>query len=119
VSVAEQQPAADQVTISPNVNIYETGTGYILEADLPGVGKDGVDLFVEDNVLTIIGRRNRVASESQEVYRESVQADYRRAFELDPAIDAAKIGAKMEQGVLTVTLPKGEKAIQRKIEITG
>lgn len=117
--MADQQTAGTQVTVSPTVNIYELPTGYVLEADLPGVSKEGVELSVEDNILTISGKRNYAATESQEVYRESLQADYRRAFELDPAIDSAKISAKIEQGVLTVTLPKGEKALQRKIEITS
>jgi HSP20 family protein len=52
------------------------------------------------------------------LYRESRPSDYRRVFELDPAIDSSKISAKMEQGVLTLTLPKTEKVKPRKIEIS-
>jgi len=52
---------------------------------------------------------------AQLVYRESRPADYRRTFELDPAIDTGKINAKVEQGVLTLQLPKVEKVKPRKI----
>ena len=49
--------------------------------------------------------------------RESRVADFRRVFELDPAIDTSKINAKMDQGVLTLTLPKSEKVKPRKIKV--
>jgi len=104
---------------TPPVNIFETNDHYIVEADLPGVTKDGLEVTVEDNELTIIGRR----SDSQEIpnaevlYQESRVGDYRRVFELDPTIDTSKISAKMQQGVLTLTLPKAEKVKPRKITV--
>jgi HSP20 family protein len=51
------------------------------------------------------------------LFRESNTADYRRVFELDPAIDTSKVSAKIEQGVLTVTLPKSERVKPRKIKV--
>ncbi|HEY2341431.1 MAG TPA: Hsp20/alpha crystallin family protein, partial [Chthoniobacteraceae bacterium] len=54
----------------------------------------------------------------QLLYRESRTWDYRRAFELDPSIDASKISAKMEQGVLRLHLPKAESVKPRKIAVT-
>lgn len=53
----------------------------------------------------------------QAVFRESSPADFRRVFELDPAIDTAKTSARMEQGVLTLTLPKSERVKPRKITV--
>ena len=57
------------------------------------------------------------STSGQPLFRERHAADYRRAFELDPAIDGSKISARMEQGVLTLTLPKSEKVKPRKIRV--
>jgi len=116
----ETRPATapEQVYIAPDVNIAETKDAYILEAEMPGVNKDGLDISLEDNVLTLTGRRSGVVPPGTLTYRESKMADYRRAFELDPVINAAKISARMDQGVLTLTLPKVEKVKPRKIAVT-
>lgn len=105
--------------VAPEVNIYETKDGYVLEAELPGVNKEGLDIQVEDNTLTLIARRVPSDVKGQALYRESTAADYRRAFELDPAIDTAKIEATLNQGVLTLTLPKSEAVKPRKIAVNG
>src|SRR5690242_8314197 len=104
---ANQQPQRGY--LHPPVNVVETKDGYLLEAEMPGVGKDGLEVLLEDNELTIVGHRNGYAPEgAQPVYRESIDRDYRRSFVLDPTIDTAKISARMERGVLTLTLPKAE-----------
>src|SRR4051794_37978453 len=104
----------------PPVNIFETDDQYVVEADLPGVTKEGLEITVEDNELTIIGRRGDVQQPptAEVLYQETRPGDFRRVFELDPAIDTAKISAKMQQGVLTLTLPKAEKVKPRKIAVT-
>lgn len=101
---------------APDVNIYETAEGYTLEADLPGVAKDGVEVSLDQNTLTIIGRRKHRHPEGVH-YRESVPADYRRVFELDPVIDTGRIVARVEDGVLTLELPKAEQAKPRQIAV--
>ncbi|HMO65893.1 MAG TPA: Hsp20/alpha crystallin family protein [Verrucomicrobiota bacterium] len=115
-----EAPAAEAERIeyqTPDVNIYETAEGYTLEADLPGVGKDGVEISLDQNTLTLIGRRkaHRVVEGGQ--YRESSDADFRRVFELDPVIDTARIAARVEDGVLTLDLPKAEQARPRQIAV--
>jgi HSP20 family protein len=102
--------------IAPQVNIVETKDGYILEAEMPGVTKDGLDISLEDNVLTLVGRR-AVAPVGAPLYRESQTADYRRVFELDPSIESEKISARIDQGILTLNLPKAEKVKPRKITV--
>jgi len=104
----------------PPVNIMETDDQYVVEADLPGVTKDGLEITVEDNELTIIGRRNdfHEVPNAEVLYQETRPGNFRRVFELDPTIDTAKIGAKMQQGVLTLTLPKAEKVKPRKITVS-
>ena len=104
--------------VSPEVNIYETPDGYVLHAEMPGVTKGGLEITLEGNSLTFTGRRAVEQPGGSALYRESRQADYRRVFELDPAIDTSKITAQMQQGLLKLTLPKAERVKPRKIEIS-
>src|SRR5204863_292018 len=108
-------PALDLYQDKDNV---ETGDGYTLEVEMPGVNKDGLEISVENNELTIVGRRSRPGVEGKLIHRESRPENYRRTFELDPSIDAEKIGAKIDQGVVTLTLPKAEHVKPRKIAVS-
>jgi HSP20 family protein len=103
--------------VLPNVNILENKDGYVLQAEMPGVNKDGLDLTLEGNELTIEGRRGEEFVKAELLYRESRPLNYRRTFELDPAIDTGRIDARMEQGVLTLRLPKQEQVKPRKIAV--
>jgi HSP20 family protein len=111
------EPQAQQEYVLPEVNIFETKDGYTVEAEMPGVSKDGLEITLEGNEITIVGHRNHDAVTGTPLFRERGHADFRRVFELDPAIDATKIGAKMDQGVLTLTLPKSEQVKPRKISV--
>ena len=102
---------------SPEVNIFETKEGYVVEAEMPGVDKEGLEITLEGNDITIVGHRKSEVVTGNPLFRERALADYRRVFELDPAIDTAKIAAKMEQGVLSLTLPKSERVKPRKIKV--
>jgi len=104
---------------TPPANILESKDGYVLEAEMPGVSKDGLEVTVENGELTILGRRTAAQPKGREVYRESRQVDFRRSFELDPSIDTAKITAKIDQGVLTLHLPKAEAVKPRKIAVNS
>jgi len=103
--------------IAPEVNIYETPDGYLLEAEMPGVNKTGLEITLENHEITIVGRRNVERVEGELLLKESDEADYKRVFELDPAIDTSKISARMDQGILRVTLPKSEQVKPRKIAV--
>jgi len=117
----EARPAQDRAHqveyVSPVVNIYETKDGYVLEAEMPGVSKEGLEITLENNELTITGHRSNQAHSGEVLFRESHNHVFRRVFELDPAVDTGKISAKMEQGILTLTLPKSEKVKPRKISV--
>jgi len=104
--------------VAPEVNIFETKDGYVLEAEMPGVGKDGLEITLDGNEITLTGRRGAETVTGQSVFRERRLADFRRVFELDPAIDTSKIAARLEQGVLTLTLPKSERVKPRKIVVS-
>jgi len=114
----ERQPVEQQNWFTPEVNIFETKDSYVLEGDMPGVNKDGLEITLEANTLTIVGRRNEPDFGANPVYRESKAGHFRRVFELDPAIDTSKISAKMEQGILKLHLPKADKVKPRKIQVT-
>ena len=106
-----------QEFVSPEVNICETKDGYVLQAEMPGVNKDGLEITLEGDEITIVGHRQVEQLNGESLFRESREAGYRRVFQLDPAIDTGKVSARMEQGVLTVTLPKSERVKPRKIKV--
>jgi len=116
-SVTRENNVAERHYITPEVNIFETKDGFFLEAEMPGVNKEGLEITLEGNELTLLGHRTDGFAGAGMLYRESKPADFRRVFELDPAIDSGKINAKVEQGVLTLTLPKTEKVKPRKITV--
>lgn len=111
------EPRQPQDYAVPEVNVFETKDGYTVEAEMPGVSKDGLEVTLEGTEITIIGHRNHETVTGTPLFRERGQADFRRVFELDPAIDTARIAAKMDQGVLTLTLPKSEQVKPRKISV--
>ena len=115
--VLDQQAQPRRGWILPQVNIVESKDGYVLEAEMPGVNKNGLEILLEGNELTIVGRRHVDVPNAQPVYRESPDRDFRRSFELDPAIDTARINARMESGILYLELPKSEKVKPRKITV--
>ena len=106
-----------QEFVAPEVDIFETKDGYVLEAEMPGVNKEGLEITLEGNELTLVGHRHAEAVSGQPLLRERHLADYRRVFELDPAIDTARINARMDQGVLLLTLPKSERVKPRRITV--
>jgi len=104
--------------IAPPASVIEAGEGYTLELEMPGVTKDGLDISVENNELTIVGQRSLPTVHGTLIHHESRPDNFRRTFELDPSIDANKISAKIEQGLVTLTLPKAEHVKPRKISVS-
>ena len=104
--------------IAPPASVTESAEGYILEIEMPGVKKDSLDISVDNNELTVIGRRSLPAVEGTLIHHESRPENFRRTFEIDPSIDAEKISAKIDQGLVTLTLPKAEHVKPRKITVS-
>jgi HSP20 family protein len=104
--------------ITPPASVTESADGYMLELEMPGVGKDGLDISIENNELSIAGRRSNPRIEGTLVHRESRPHNYRRTFEIDPSIDTGKISARITQGVVTLTLPKAEEVKPRRIKVS-
>lgn len=103
--------------VVPAVNLRQDSDGFTLEAEMPGVSKAGVEITFDDGKLTLTGHKAEPKTAGSVVHRESVGQAYRRVFDLDPSIDAEKISASIEQGLLTVHLPKAEASKPRKISV--
>jgi HSP20 family protein len=108
---------ATEQFIAPAATVLENTDGYTLEVEMPGVSKENLEMWVENNDLTILGRRSMPSVEGTLIHRESRSENFRRSFEIDPSIDAGKISAKIEQGVVTLTLPKADQVKPRKIAV--
>jgi len=104
--------------VTPVASVVEDSDAYLLRVEIPGVNKEGLEISVENNELTIIGRRDLAQIEGTLIHRESRTEDFRRVFELDPSIDTSKISARIDQGFLTLTLPKAEQVKPRKIAVS-
>ncbi len=104
---------------SPAVDIFERGEDLVLRAEVPGVAKGDLDVSVEENVLTLRGQRVRDEKVTEENYHriERSYGAFARSFTLPASVDAAKIAAVYEDGVLEVVLPKAEAAKPKKISI--
>jgi HSP20 family molecular chaperone IbpA len=102
----------------PLADIRDTGNGVVLLLEMPGVGREDVDIDLERRVLTIRGRGRVISPEGyRRVYAEYGEGDYERVFALSEEIDEGAIRAEMANGVLTLTLPRAETAKPRRIEV--
>lgn len=121
---AEQAPASARESdraarlYRPLTDIVETSDGISMMVEMPGVAPDGVDVTLENRVLTIRGRLNGARPEGFELARaEYGEGDYERSFVLSEEFDPERISAEMRGGVLTLTLPRAEAARPRKIAV--
>lgn len=103
----------------PVVDIFEEPEHIRIVAEIPGVKPENFKISVEDNVLTISGTKEQVAEEKAEkVHRyERTYGSFERSFTLPGTVDPASIKATYEHGVLTIVLPKLEKAKAREIKV--
>jgi len=105
-------------TYVPSVDIHETGGSLVLRADMPGVDERSISVNLENGVLTIEGHVDVKEYENLEpVYTEYRVGNYLRRFTLSNEIDTERIGARIVNGVLELTLPKSERAKPRRIAI--
>jgi HSP20 family molecular chaperone IbpA len=120
-TVAQETPTAEVTKtreryITPPVDIYETSDGLVVTADIPGVAQEGLDVRVDNRVLTIQGRSRHVVS-GEPIHREYELVHYFRQFELSDEVDVEKIAAELKHGVLTLHLTKAAAAKPRQIPV--
>ena len=105
---------------TPPIDIYENETGLVLQADLPGVSLETLELQVQDNKLTLFGRVVPVVlDDAQELHQEYRIGDFLRSFILSDEVDHEHITARLKHGVLTVELPRAEQAKPRRIPVSS
>ena len=105
---------------SPNVDIYENDQAITLLADLPGVSTEDLEIDLRDSVLTLSGDVHPFESEGEQyLIAEYGVGRFYRQFTLSEVIDQERIDAKLKDGVLTLTLPKVEKATPRTITVAA
>jgi HSP20 family protein len=104
---------------TPAVDIKEEEKRFVLLVDVPGVDPKDIEITMEKGVLTIKGARAQESKEEQNGYKrvERVHGAFYRRFSLPDSADAEQITAKGEHGVLTITIPKKEKAQPRRITV--
>ena len=118
-SAQGQETAPSNVTpLIPAVDIIEAADGITLLADMPGVPKERLSISLEGDTLAIEGGVDLSESARlQNVYAEVRVAQYRRSFVLSRDLDSDRIDAKLQNGVLTLHIPKSEQAKPKRIEI--
>lgn len=128
-SASESSAKLDHFDFSPACDIEERETQYLLSLDLPGVKKEDVKIELHNNQLTVTGekksfKKSESESESESksvnenrVYSERAYGRFKRVFTLPSKVDADKMEAFYEQGVLTLTIPKMEVSRPKMIEI--
>ena len=108
-----------EVSSVPRADILEGDKDYQIRLDLPGVDSKALEINVENQTLTIQASREFPVAEEYKALRRELPGKVvmKRSFNLGNEIDADHISAKLEHGVLTLTLPKSDKALPRRIEV--
>lgn len=124
LNVSQKQETRDEVTRAgrtyvPQVDIYETKEGLWLRADMPGVDEESLNVHLDDGILTIEGQVDVKQYENMDpLYTEYNVGNYVRRFTLSNDVDSDRIVARMQHGVLSLEIPKAERAKPRRIAIT-
>jgi HSP20 family molecular chaperone IbpA len=114
----QQEIKETEEYIAPDVDIIEKEKEFVLYADLPGVRKEDLEITIDEDKLTIIGKPYiDISEKAQILYQEFEPITFRRSFLLSNVINKDKIKANLQDGILTLILPKAEKLQPRKIEI--
>ncbi len=113
-----ERAASAESALRPAVDVFETAEGITVQADMPGVSRDRLNLRIEGTNLLIEGRIGITPQDQmQPLYADVRSSVYRRNFLLSNEFEASKIDANLKDGVLTVKIPKRAELRPRRIEI--
>lgn len=117
---SEATQEASNRSWAPAVDIRETEEAYLVQAELPGLSKEDIDITVEENILKLSGERRWEKDVEEEQFHriERSYGSFTRAFSLPSRVDSGNVSAKFQDGVLTISVPKMEEARPRKIDIS-
>jgi len=106
---------------TPAVDISETEIELVVRAELPGLSQDNIELNLQDNVLTLKGKKHQEKKEDEEKFHrvERSYGTFSRSFTLPVNVNQEAVTATFKNGVLVITLPKAEEATLKKIEISA
>ncbi|MFM1815543.1 MAG: hypothetical protein RLZ98_2238 [Pseudomonadota bacterium] len=104
----------DSDALVPNIDVRETETEFVVEAELPGMDEKDVSVTLNNGILTLKGEKKSEREEKKDDYHltERSYGSFQRSFKIEDTIDADKVKAAFEKGVLKVTLPKRPEAVK-------
>jgi HSP20 family protein len=104
----------------PSLDVRESDEAIVVEAELPGVDAEKVEVSITDDVLVIAGEKKEEREEEREGYRHSERrfGSFRRTVTLPTSVDREKVAADYDNGVLTIRLEKSEEEVTKKIPVT-
>jgi HSP20 family molecular chaperone IbpA len=116
-NVKNSERSNDEFFVAPRADIIEAEGEYVIVADVPGLKKENVDITIDNGVLELRGRTNG-ENETKGVFsREYRLPDYHRKFSVSDDINTGAITAQIDNGVLTLVLPKKDEVKPRRIEV--
>jgi len=113
----QQERREQRRVIRPVCDICEDEGAVFIRMEMPGVQREDLDIQIDNNQLSITARRKDPRVAGTYLYRERVDADYHQMYTIDDTIDRGNIEAKLENGVLNVTLHLKEAEKPRRIEV--
>ena len=122
-SLVDREKGGEAIKVAewaPAVDVSETETEYLIKAEIPEVKKEDVKVTLQDGMLTLQGERKQEKEEKGKRFHriERSYGSFLRSFDLPANVDDTKAKADFKEGVLTLTLPKSEKAKPKSVEVT-
>jgi HSP20 family protein len=116
-TTSAEQLVDSKNSYKPDVDIYNSEDNLILVADLPGIKKGDVSIDVDENNVLTLKAKSNVENTSGAIYRQFNTGNYFRAFTLSNEFNKDKISARLENGVLEITIPRREEVKPKRIQI--
>jgi len=112
---------AEEMEWSPAIDVTEEENKFLVKVELPGIKEEDVDVSVAGDMLTISGEKQKESETKKKgyYYRESSYGSFSRSVTMPSSVNAGKIEASYDKGVLEITLPKAPEVKTKKIKVTG